>query len=257
MVPDIILVAFIGVSIGFIGGYAGIGGAPFVVFLLTAVLAFPQHEAQGTVLAMMLGPMSVLAVKNSWVLIKPMRIPIIICVCTYAVTSLVGSFVAYMFISADLQFLFGFVLIVFGSIYATLFVEKYIKRKKIFEMNSFSISIVGILVGFFGGMFGIGAGILLVPIFTSFFGLEQNVARAMSLTILLPPVSLGAVVKYGLMEGDINWTVAAILLISYIVLNGLGASFGDKQNPDSLKRILGILLVLSGIMSIYAASHIA
>ena len=253
MAYELILVAFIGVSIGFIGGYAGIGGAPFIVFLLAVVLGFSQHEAQGTVLAMMLGPMSVLAVKNSWDLIKSKLIPITLCTITYATTSFVGGVVAYMFISSDLQCLFGFVLIVIGCIYATLFVERYIKKKKKFEMNSFSIVIVGILVGFFGGMFGIGAGILLVPIFTSFFGLEQNVARAMSLTILLPPVSLGAVIKYGFIEGDINWTVAATLLISYIALNGLGASYGNKENPDFLKRILGIILILSGIISIYMA----
>ena len=253
MVSELVLVAFIGVSIGFIGGYAGVGGAPFIVFLLTIVLGFSQHESQGTVLAMMLGPMSVLAVKKSWDLIKPRLIPITICVFTYATTSFVGSLVAYMFISADLQCLFGFMLIVIGSVYATLFVEKYIKRKKIFEINSFSVGIVGILVGFFGGMFGIGAGILLVPILTSFFGLEQNIARAMSLTILLPPVSLGAVIKYGLIEEDINWTVAVILLISYITLNGVGASYGNKENPIFLKRILGFLLVLSGIILIHIA----
>ena len=251
MVSELVFAAFIGVSIGFIGGYAGISGSPFIVFLLTFVLGFSQHEAQGTVMAMMLGPMSMLAVKNSWDLIKHNLILITICVITYAMTSFVGGIVAYMFISSDLQCLFGFVLIVIGCIYATLFVERYIKKKKKFEMNSFSIVIVGILVGFFGGMFGIGAGILLVPIFTSFFGLEQNVARAMSLTILLPPVSLGAVIKYGLIEGDINWTVAATLLISYIALNGLGASYGDKENPDFLKRILGTILILSGIISIY------
>lgn len=253
MVSEFILVALIGISIGFIGGYSGIGGAPFVVFFLIVMLGFSQHEAQGTVLAMMLGPMSLLAVKNSWDLVKPKLIPIIICIFTYATTSFVGSLVAYMFISTDLQRLFGFVLMVIGGAYATLFIEKYIARKKKFEINSFSVGIVGILVGFFGGMFGIGAGILLVPILTSFFGLEQNIARAMSLTILLPPVSLGAVIKYGLIEEDINWTVAVILLISYIILNGVGASYGNKENPIFLKRILGLLLFLSGILLVYTA----
>lgn len=253
MVSEFILVALIGISIGFIGGYSGIGGAPFVVFLLIAVLGFSQHEAQGTVLAMMLGPMSLFAVKNSWDLVKPKLIPITICIFTYATTSFVGSLVAYMFISTDLQRLFGFVLMVIGGAYATLFMEKYITRQKKFEMNSFSVGIVGILVGFFGGMFGIGAGILLVPILTSFFALEQNIARAMSLTILLPPVSFGAVIKYGLIEEDINWTVAVILLISYITLNGVGASYGNKENPIFLKRILGLLLFLSGILLVHTA----
>lgn len=250
MIPDILLIAFIGIFIGFIGGYAGIAGAPFVVFLLTIMMDFSQHEAQGTILAMMLGPMSLLAVINSWNLIKPQLIPVIICILSYSITSFVGGIIAYTFVSADLQRLFGYLLLTIGCTYATLFVEKYIGKKKLFEMNSFSVSIVGIVVGLFGGMFGIGAGILLVPIFTSIFGLEQNVARAMSLAILLPPVSLGAVIKYGVIEADINWTVAGILLVSYIALNGVGASIGHKEDPKNLKRILGILLIFSGILMI-------
>ena len=251
MISEILLIALIGIFIGFIGGYAGIGGAPFVVFFLTIIMDYSQHEAQGTVLAMMLGPMSLLAVKNSWNLIKPKLNLVIICIVSYMITSFVGSTIAYMFVSADLQRLFGYLLITIGCTYATLFVEKYIGNKKIFEMNSFSLSIVGIVVGLFGGMFGIGAGILLVPILTSIFGLEQNVARAMSLAILLPPVSLGAVIKYGVIEADVNWTVAGILLVSYIALNGVGASIGHKEDPNNLKRILGILLIFSGILMIY------
>lgn len=249
-IDPILTVLVIGVSIGFIGGYAGIAGAPILVFLLTVVMGFSQHEAQGTVLAMMLGPMSLLATIQSWALIKDKLIPIIICVITYATTSFVGGLVAYVFASADLQILFGCLLIVIGITYVTLFVERHLKKRTLLELKPLYMGIVGVVVGFTGGMFGIGAGILLVPILTSFFGMEQNTARAMSLAILLPPVSLGAVAKYGLIEGDINWPVAVTLLVSYMALNGLGSSLGHKQNPDILKRVLGILLVISGVLLI-------
>jgi len=250
MIPDLALGALIGVCVGFIGGYAGIAGAPLVVFLLTVVLGFSQHEAQGTVLAMMLGPMSLLATISSWHLIKPKLLPIIICIVAYATTSYVGGLVAYVFVSADLKRLFGFLLIAIGAAYATQFVERHIKKIAHLEMKPLYVGAVGVAVGFVGGMFGIGAGILLVPIFTAFFGLEQNTARAMSLAILLPPVSLGAVVKYGLIEADINWAMAGTLLVSFMVLNGLGSSLGNKENPVILKRILGVLLVLFGVLLI-------
>lgn len=242
----------IGATIGFLGGYAGIGGAPFLILILSVVMGFSQHEAQGTVLAMILGPITILGVINSWKLIRTRLVPIIICIITYAIVSFLGGTVAYTFVSADLQRIFGFGLILIGCVYATLFIERYIQKRHIFDMSVPNMIFVGSGVGFLGGMLGIGAGILLVPILTAFFGLEQNTARAISLAILLPPVSLGAVVKYGLIEADINWIVALILLVSYIILNGIGTSLGDKEHPDRLKKVLGVSLVLSGIFLIFA-----
>ena len=250
---DIVVAVVIGLATGYVGGYAGIGGAPFIIFLLTLLLGFSQHEAQGTVLAMMLGPISLLAVINSWELIKPKLNVIIICVITYAITSFFGGLAAYIFPSAELERLFGILLIVIGFTYATLYLERFIAKRKLIELSSSSIIPVGVAVGFFGGMFGIGAGILLVPIFTAFYGLEQNEARAMSLAILLPPVSLGAVVQYGLVNADINIVVAFFLFISYLVSNGRGYSAGQNQSPDKLKRILGALLVVAGVISFVMA----
>jgi len=49
-----------GTLVGLLGGFAGIGGAPLMVSFMTLILGFPQLRAQGIVLTMMLGPMSLL-----------------------------------------------------------------------------------------------------------------------------------------------------------------------------------------------------
>jgi uncharacterized membrane protein YfcA len=203
--------------------------------------------AQGTVLAMMMGPMSLLGVIASWEYVKRDISIVSIAAISYAFFSYFGGRFAYLFDSKNLQFYFAIFLVFLGILYSTPIVEKFSARDGGIRNEKLYISFVGIFIGFIGGFFGIGAGILLVPIFTIFFGMKQNRARAISLAILLPPVSFGGVVQYGYFNSDINWKSALILLISYMVTNGVGNKIGNNHSPLMLRRGLGIVLILSGI----------
>lgn len=60
----IIILIIIGLAAGFLGGMVGIGGGIIIVPALVFFLAFTQHEAQGTSLALILLPVSILGVYN-------------------------------------------------------------------------------------------------------------------------------------------------------------------------------------------------
>lgn len=81
-----------GGGVGFVGGFAGIGGLPLMVALLrTPPLDICQHEAQGTVLAVMLPPMALLGVlvmrEEAKLLWKYAGCAFV----TYAMTSYIGA----------------------------------------------------------------------------------------------------------------------------------------------------------------------
>ena len=61
---QIMLVIFIGLAAGILGGMVGVGGGIIVVPALIFFLGFTQHQACGTSLAMMLPPVGILAVIN-------------------------------------------------------------------------------------------------------------------------------------------------------------------------------------------------
>jgi uncharacterized protein len=61
---QIIILILIGLAAGFLGGMVGIGGGIIIVPALVLFMAFSQHQAQGTSLAMMLLPVGILAVIN-------------------------------------------------------------------------------------------------------------------------------------------------------------------------------------------------
>lgn len=60
----VLIVIGIGLAAGMLGGMVGVGGGIIMVPALVYFLAFPQHKAQGTSLALMLFPVGILGVLN-------------------------------------------------------------------------------------------------------------------------------------------------------------------------------------------------
>ena len=73
-------------------------------------------------------------------------------------------------------------------------------------------------------------------------------ARALSLAILLPPVSIGAVLEYHQHDG-IDWTAAGVILIAYMATNFPGAALGRRHNTQRFLRVTGAALLILGSLS--------
>ena len=65
-VTQIIILAIIGLIAGIFSGSLGVGGAIIVIPALVFFLGLSQHQAQGTSLAFMIPPVTLLAVINYW-----------------------------------------------------------------------------------------------------------------------------------------------------------------------------------------------
>jgi len=241
---DKIIVAILGLLIGYLGGYAGIGGAPFMIAFLVLVLGVDQHTAQGTVLTMMLGPMSLMAILSLWKETKSQWKNILIGIVSYAVFSYFGALLAFSLDETRLKKYFGIMLILTA-------VFQWLNNKDTENTNThipwYWMLVIGAAAGVIGGFFGVGAGILFIPVFISIFGLKKNYARALSLGILLPPVSLGAFIKYYEM-GAIRWDYVIILFIGYFLANYFGARHGSKISLRTFKKVYSVILLLLGIL---------
>jgi hypothetical protein len=58
----------------------------------------------------------------------------------------------------------------------------------------------------------------------------------MSLGILCPPVSLGAVIKYQ-GEGDIRWPMVGVIFLTYLMMNHFGAKAGKKVDSETFGQV--------------------
>lgn len=239
----------IGGILGFTGGYAGIGGAPILIAVTVFVFGYPQTLAQGTILAVMLGPMSLPSVILMKDRVKKYIPHIVLSVISYAMFSWVGAKGAYAVEEKQLKLFFGSLLIFIGLL--NLFMSRFKKaqtdsKPPVIGYNKLSAFIISAIMGIVGGFFGIGAGILMVPLFTSLFKMDKDDARAVSLAILLPPVSLGAVLQYH-QAGGINWKAAAIVFCAYFLTNHLGAKTGLKHSTGKFRYWFGIIMITMGL----------
>jgi uncharacterized membrane protein YfcA len=242
-----ILELLLGLIVGFISGLSGIGGAPFIILGLS-LFGFSQHSAQGTSLALMLAPLTIFAVIHLWKYIKKYTLYITISVIIYMLTSYVGAYFAYMFNDKILASLFSILLILIG-LYSIFRYKFFSIEKTNKDITITSFIILSIFAGFLGGFFGIGAGVIIVPFLINVYHINKNEARAISLAILLPPVSIGAVLLYD-SYNDIVWSAVLVLLIAYLISNYFGAVYGSKINDKHFNTLVGIILVLSGIINI-------
>ena len=246
MCPLIVYI-LLGLAIGYIGGYAGIGGAPFLIAFLVLICGISQYTAQGSVLTMMLGPMSLLGIMTMKNEVKTQKNSIIIGTLAYAVFSYFGAELAFYFGEISIKKYFAILLIIIGIMQLIPKFSKPDHLAKNEKIPAWWIFLIGAVTGVVGGLFGIGAGVLMVPVFLMGFNMKKNHARALTLAILLPPVSLGAFIKYQ-HEGAIDWKLVIILFISYFIANYFGAKRGSKARLSNFKRINALLLIsIAGI----------
>lgn len=247
---EIIIFIIIGLFVGYVGGYAGIGGAPFLVAILVLGLGMSQFEAQGAILAMMMGPMSLLGALTMKKEIHAQWKNVLIGVFSYAIFSYFGALLAFDLGESSVQIYFAimlFIVAIIQIIPSHFFSKNPIQSQAI---RPIWMLVIGAGTGIIGGLFGIGAGVLMIPIFMSIFHLKKEFARALSLAILLPPVSLGAFVKY-YNEGVVDWGIALILFISYFFANYFGAKKGTQSSLKNFKIIYSMLLIIIALLYLF------
>jgi len=116
--------------------------------------------------------------------------------------------------------------------------------------NLLLLCLTGILAGIIAGSMGVGGGILIVPVLVLFFGMTQHEAQGTSIAVLIPPVSILALISYH-KKGFVNYKFALILIVTFIIGSYLGGLFAVQLPEKELKKIFGVLLLVAGIKMIF------
>ena len=113
------------------------------------------------------------------------------------------------------------------------------KVKKIY------IVLFGALIGVINGFFGGGGGMVVVPLLTKMFGLEQKKAQATALFIILP-ISLVSSIVY-LCYHSINFAEGWPVIVGIIAGGVIGATMLNKMNNKVVKGIFIFFMFLGGV----------
>ncbi len=100
-------------------------------------------------------------------------------------------------------------------------------------------------VGVMGGLFGVGGGVLLVPLLVLLFAFEQHAAQGTSLVALVPPTGLLAFINYA-RAGEVDWTVGLLIMPGVFLGGFLGSWLAMRLSPRGMQRGFAVLLFLLG-----------
>jgi uncharacterized membrane protein YfcA len=108
------------------------------------------------------------------------------------------------------------------------------------------MAIIGLAAGVLSGIFGIGGGVVIVPLLMLLLGLTAQQAAGTSLAALLLPVGLFGALQYW-QAGQVNLLNAAILAIGLLIGVYAGARLGLALPSEVVQRAFGALLVIVGL----------
>lgn len=106
---------------------------------------------------------------------------------------------------------------------------------------------IGLVAGILGGGFGVGGGIVLVPLLL-FVGLDRHRAHATSLAGIILIALVGAI-SFGA-SGEIVLDVGLTIGIGGIVGSVIGATAMNRMSPRALTIVFGFVLLVAGVRMI-------
>ena len=247
-------ILLLGRGVGILVGLLGIGGGVLLVPAMVYLLGMDQHLAEGTSLFILLPPIGLGALREYW---KEGQVDLragILCAVGILIGALAGSLIALPIPSRTLGGLFGaFLMLASLALWVKAAREEEPVRAKtdVSGMPGGMGRDLGIfaaagLCGVASGMFGIGGGVLLVPLLALLFSFSQHRAQGTSLVALTAPTGILALLAYS-RQGYVSWRTGVLLIPGIFVGGIVGGRLARKLQPRRMRQVFaGILFVLGG-----------
>jgi len=110
--------------------------------------------------------------------------------------------------------------------------------------------LIGLMAGVFGGIFGIGGAIIMIPAMVYFLGVDQHTAQGTSLAVMLPPIGLFAAYNY-YKAGQVNLWYAVIIAVSFMIGGYFGSKIALNLPEQIMKKVFGIFLIIMALRLIF------
>lgn len=105
---------------------------------------------------------------------------------------------------------------------------------------------IGLAAGFFSALFGVGGGIIIVPLLLLLLRYDQRVATGTSLAAI-GVIALAGTILYAV-RGEVDYLYAVLVGLPAAAGAVLGASLQQRVSARSLNLAFAVLLVAVGIV---------
>lgn len=255
-----------GAFAGFLAGLLGIGGGVILVPLflwLFPLAGFPEqlvvHTAFGTSLAIII-PTSFSSTLGhrkrgnvDWHIVKHLAIGGIL-------GALLGSTAAAYVPGQQLKIVFGCLQIIIA--FKLLFFHPHLPPERSDQPPKKQALLVGLAGGMFSAFFGVGGGIIAVPLMLIVMQLPIHLAVGNSSALIVVSSLAGTIgyVYHGLQQpvtaplslGYVNVLVAMVVAPVSMVCARLGVKLATRTSQKHLIKVFAVLLVLIGVRILFS-----
>ncbi len=244
-----------GAAAGFLSGLTGVGGGIVMIPLLSYVLSYPHHTAQGTALLVFSIPV---LVGSAYTYYKSRRIDLFL-----AVFIALGVLLSGYLMAAQVQKLRSETLTRIFSGFLVLIGLYLILREKLFPAvaaadpasvprvrKALRGLLIGLMSGTLSGLTGVGGGIIIVPLIRFILRYNQHVAQGTSLATLSIPVLIGAMLPYYQSE-HVNVPMGLAIAVGLLIASTLTARWAQRLRSRTLEVFFGILVLAIGILGFF------
>ncbi len=251
----------LGFGVGTIGALLGLGGGFILVPIFMLFMIAPNGTTFTTVQQVVGTSLFVVfcnAISGTLAYIRQRRIMMRAAI-PFAVATLPGAFlggyVSEWFSGPGFSLAFGILMVFIGFVMYSKSKGKAASRT-VDDWNpqtaQFNMALgvtLSFFVGFLSSIFGIGGGIVHVPMMVFLLGFPPQIAVATSTFVLFVSSVMGVVSHAAL--GHIIWSTAVMIGIGAMLGAQFGAKIAKKSRPSFLVVLLSILVFLIGLQFIY------
>jgi len=262
IILDLVSLALLGSLVGFTGAFLGVGGGFILVPLLTLLFGLDPHHAVGTSLAtiMFTGAFSASAYfrqrRLDW------RLGLLTEISTMP-GGLAGSLLTAYVTSKELKNLFAIFLIILAL--SMIIREDYSRSKregkKVFpwkrslrdssgiefdyQVDILKLLLMGILAGLASGFFGIGGGVIKVPVLYN-LGVPIHIAIATS-TFMITLTAFSGTIGHTIL-GHVLWIKVLGIVPGLLLGTRLGARVAYKAESKILRGCFSSVLMIMALL---------
>lgn len=113
------------------------------------------------------------------------------------------------------------------------------------------IALVGLLSGFLGGLFGVGGGTILIPVFVHLFKMPMHRAIGTSLAVIVATAFFGAL-RYQFSQ-MVDWRVVLVASVASVGGVLLSSQLALGMNAGLLQKLFAIFLFVVALHMFFKA----
>ena len=235
----------LGALMGSALGLVGTGGAILAVPALVYLFGFSALEATTASLVIVIAAAAVSAQARA----KAGQIDYRRAAILWSIGIVGNAFGAIASKSAtDFVLLTGISIIILGAS-TSMWIRSFQGEIVAKDRHPIVLPIMGTLIGFIAGFFGVGGAFLVVPTLILAFGVSAHVAAGTGLIVMLLNSTTALLIRYDTWN-NVKWGLPLVVLVSAVVMATIAGKKGTRLKSKSLERGFAGLLLVVGLFTL-------